>query len=404
MASVVSIVRQNNVRMLNILVAIPGSVPSKDLNEGLLLAAKEGYTECVDCLIKAGADIDTTDNSDQTPFYLAVCNNKIPSALFLLKAGNECDALANNGFAAIHIAVKKNLHECVRTLLENGIKINSRDSQNNTPLILAVANKKYLVVEELLSHPDCDVNAQNSEGWTALHYAAHMAAGVDILLSAGANPNLYNEDGNTPLMLAAIEGFSKVVNKLAKAKCDVNMKDKSDAQKTAMHTIALKGHTECIADLLEAGMDMNMFDNQYRTPLWYALNSGRYSAVQTLLKFSGHIDSFHCPKQAPRSSCPVWLAFNQGALQIIKQFILTGFDKEHIRSCLLNPEEFGLQWNETEKEMWFLYAHQPLSLQQLSRIWIRHHLGHFFYQNLNKLPVPKFLRDFLLMKDIDEIL
>ncbi|CAE1169518.1 unnamed protein product [Acanthosepion pharaonis] len=90
--------------MLNILVAIPGSVPSKDLNEGLLLAAKEGYTECVDCLIKAGADIDTTDNSDQTPFYLAVCNNKIPSALFLLKAGNECDALANNGFAAIHIA------------------------------------------------------------------------------------------------------------------------------------------------------------------------------------------------------------------------------------------------------------------------------------------------------------
>lgn len=97
------------------------------------------------------------------------------------------------------------------------------------------------MVEELLSHPDCDVNAQNSEGWTALHYAAHMAAGVDILLSAGANPNLYNEDGNTPLMLAAIEGFSKVVNKLAKAKCDVNMKDKSDAQKTAMHTIALKG-------------------------------------------------------------------------------------------------------------------------------------------------------------------
>lgn len=403
MASVLSIVKQNNVRMLNILVAIPGSVPSKDLNDGLLLAAKEGYTDCVDCLIKAGADIDTTDNSCQTPFYLAVCNNQIPSALFLLRSGNDCDILAKNGYAAIHIAVKKNHHECVRVLLENGVDINSRDSGNNTPLILAVANKKYLVAEELLSRPGCDVNAQNSDGWTALHYAAHMAAGVDMLLAVGANPNLYNEDGNTPLMLAAIEGFSKVVNNLAKARCDVNLKDKSDAEKTAMHTIALKGHTECIVDLLEAGMNMNMFDNQYRTPLWYALSSGRYSAVQTLLKFSGHIDSFRCPEQAPASSCPVRLAFNRGALQIVKQFILTGFDKGHMRSCLLSPEEFAFEANQAEKEMWFLYAHQPLSLQQLSRIWIRHHLGHFFYQNLDKLPVPKFLRDFLLMKDLDEI-
>ena len=136
-SSVVGIVRQNSVQMLNVFVAIPGSVPSKDLNEGLLLAAKEGYTECIDCLIKAGADIDTTDNSNQTPFYLAVSNNKIPSALFLLKAGNDCDILAKNGFAAIHIAVKKNLHECVQILLENGVNINTRDSQNNTPLILA---------------------------------------------------------------------------------------------------------------------------------------------------------------------------------------------------------------------------------------------------------------------------
>ena len=111
------------------------------------------------------------------------------------------------------------------------------------------------------------------------------------------------------------------------------------------------GHTECIVDLLEAGMDMNMFVSQYRTPLWYALNSGRYLAVQTLLKFSGHIDSFHCPKEAPQSSCPVRLAFHQGATQIVKQFILTGFDREHIRSCLLTPKEFDLDWDEVEKEM-----------------------------------------------------
>ena len=51
-----------------------------------------------------------------------------------------------------------------------------------------------------------DVNHQDDDGWTALHFAAqnrHLKI-VDLLLKSGANPNLTNSHGNSPLFPAVM--------------------------------------------------------------------------------------------------------------------------------------------------------------------------------------------------------
>jgi ankyrin repeat protein len=47
-------------------------------------------------------------------------------------------------------------------------------------------------------------DAQDDNGWTALHFAAqdHHPAIVESLLQRGANPNLLNSHGNGPLWVA----------------------------------------------------------------------------------------------------------------------------------------------------------------------------------------------------------
>ncbi|GAB1605302.1 ankyrin repeat and SOCS box protein 3-like [Argonauta hians] len=400
MVSVASCVRQNNARMLSVLLQVPSNISSSELNPALLLCSEKGYVECLHSLIKAGANIDYQNSAGETALMLAVKENKPDVVRALIEADCECHTLANTGNAAIHIAVHKNLLECFQILLNNGVDINSRDPDHHTPLIISVMKKKYLILEELLSQPTCDVNATDSNGWTALHYAAHKATGVQQLLQAGADPNVYNDSGNTPLMLAAIEGFSKVIHLLTKAKCDVNLKDSSSAQKTAMHIIALKGHTECIEDMLEAGLNMNVYDNEYRTPLWYALNNGRLDAVECLLRYTSHVTSYSCPTDAPLSSCPVKLAFSKGAKKIVKQFILIGFDKDHLRYCLHNCQDIVSDWSEADRDDWLSFIYQPLSLLQISRLWIRHYMGRLFYQHISKLPLPKSFQDFLLFADL----
>lgn len=131
-------------------------------------------------------------------------------------------------------------------LPKNAEFINTPDFMGRTPLMWACYShynspknalendeKRLYYVNKLLSLPRIAIHAVDREGWTALHWAAWsgMPQTVETLLKAGASVDQAENNGFTPLMLAAMRGNVFTVSKLLEMKANIAATNK--AGKTA---------------------------------------------------------------------------------------------------------------------------------------------------------------------------
>jgi ankyrin repeat protein len=90
-------------------------------------------------------------------------------------------------------------------------------------------------------------DAQDDNGWTALHFAAqdHRPAVVEILLQRGANPNLVNSHGNGPLWVALMRSKDdlRIVKLLLAAGANPDQKNASGRSPRDM-AFTIKGGLE----------------------------------------------------------------------------------------------------------------------------------------------------------------
>ena len=145
--------------------------------------------------------------------------------------------------------------ETVRQLLANGTDVNVRDEFGNTPLMWAYLPK---IVKLLLKH-GADINAQTKTGESILHVTAHSQSTqinlLEFLLGNGADPNISNRRGLTPLMIAARNGNSIYIATLLRAGANIEAKDRRG--RTAIHHAALAGMADAIEILSNRGANVN---------------------------------------------------------------------------------------------------------------------------------------------------
>src|SRR6188474_285766 len=126
-----------------------------------------------------------------------------------------------------------------------------------------------------------DVNAPQGDGMTALHWAAmkNDADLTDTLLYAGANVRATTRIGGyTPLILAAREGYSVVMEPLLKSGADAN-------GTTALMLAAQSGSVDAVTRLLDAGADLHAKEPvRGLTAIMFAAASDRAAVVELLAK------------------------------------------------------------------------------------------------------------------------
>ena len=118
-------------------------------------------------------------------------------------------------------------------LLELGVDVNATDGMSNSALTLAEGCKRdgtptRVQLVELLIAKGAEVNHRESDGRTALMYAAENGdtQAVNALLRSGASVNLADNEGETALMKAAASSCTEeTVRALLSAGADLNARD-----------------------------------------------------------------------------------------------------------------------------------------------------------------------------------
>jgi len=105
---------------------------------------------------------------------------------------------------------------------------------------------------------------------------------VKKFLKDGANPNIANENGFTPLLLAVQSGSLPIVKVLVEGKADLEGKHTpSDA--TPVISACLVGHLDILKYLTESGAKLDVRTKNGATPLHYAVSQNHKEVVQFLI-------------------------------------------------------------------------------------------------------------------------
>jgi ankyrin repeat protein/tetratricopeptide (TPR) repeat protein len=225
-------------RVKALLARDPAQLNARDeKNDGatlLHLAVQEGQTNVLEFLLSRGARLDIKDNNNYTPLHWAVMLGFKDIARLLISNGADVNDRGLNRMTPLHDAAYNGHKDIVKMLIANGAKLDARDELGNTPLDLAVEKNQagvlallkplHMAVEkgetrefkDALKKYPFFINARDENGSTPLHLAAAKGNKeiLWMLINQGADINTRDIDGFTPMELAAQKGHTAVVQLL----------------------------------------------------------------------------------------------------------------------------------------------------------------------------------------------
>ena len=168
----------------------------------------------------------------------------------------------------------------------------------------AVRDGEAQKVTDTLNEPGSTVinHRDRTTGETALHIVTKQREPIWIrfLLQKGANPNIADRDGVTPLMIASSFGYFEEVKELLKGGARVDVSN--DAGETPLISAVHRRDTEMMKLLLEHGANPDKADNSGR-------NARDYVAVMNsnnlmIEVFAEHDKKAEEARQAPKTYGP----------------------------------------------------------------------------------------------------
>ena len=380
-----------------------------------------GHNECVRILLAAGAGPPGEEAACGAVYAAAVESGNLEAIRLLIDAGKSVNVPVRGHGSVIQCAARWGYGDIVQLLIDAGAYINGTDNRGTTPLIAAARECRIAMgaIKQLVT-AKCDLNRVDHLGKTALHYCAHKGLGVEVLLKAGATPDVADKEGNTPMHLASIEGFDAIVKLLLEHGANPDVPNVF--QNYPIHYLAMKNHHDAISAIMVAGGDVNALDMNKSSPLLLAVNYHRVAAVKALLQGNCRTDPPDDAEGKPTGGVPVKVALDNKWYGVAKLLILAGCnmapvyewwdvmaaEKEPTPPSFWPAEESSSSEDEdaeldAEAKDWIRdWLHTPHTLKQMTRIYVRRILGQRLHHTSARLPLPPVLVDYVTLKEVHD--
>ncbi len=240
----------------------------------LLVAVQKNHAEIAAYLINHGAKVSVANRKKDTPSLIAVRNGNADLVALLLDNGADPD--------------RATFEKKVDRFITRIHKKKTRPS-----LLIEAASGGHIDTLEVLLKAGAQADIQDDEGVTALFKASeqgHVKA-VALLLAHQADPNIYDNIGRTPLMIASRNGYQNIVETLIAHKADVNAIEKLEPNShrdisiggmTALIYASRGGHAGIAEFLLNNGADRRLSSSSGETALGVAKQNG-FRKIEQLL-------------------------------------------------------------------------------------------------------------------------
>lgn len=189
----------------------------------LIAAAARGDLARVQSLLSARVRVDAQDASGRTALLAAVNGNHVAIAETLMDAGASINAQAANRDTPWLLAGAQGRAGIIAKMIPRGPDLSIRNRFGGNALIPA-CERAHVEAIRLLLTTRIDVNHVNNLGWTCLLEIVILGQGgarhqeaARLVLQAGADPNLADREGVTPLAHARARGQTEVARLIEQA-------------------------------------------------------------------------------------------------------------------------------------------------------------------------------------------
>ncbi len=316
-------------------IATPSEPADEDAGRtALMIAARRGRTAVVQVLLTYGADLHRRDSQGRNALMHAAEAGQNETAQWLAQVGaevgfietallGEVEAVREYLRAGIELhsdqmatalwwAAGRGNTAVVALLAEAGADIDAPLLAGTTALMRAAAQGRLQTVRDLLLR-GADVDAIDHQGATALLYClepalmrrygtAHIVQVVQMLLDGGADANIAAAQGVTPLLCAALLGWTEIVELLLDAGADPNAQTEANAFGASLNALAVAvsiGDVDTVKVLLSRGADPALKEGPKPSPLTLATDHAlacedlpRMREITTLLEATLRTGSF----------------------------------------------------------------------------------------------------------------
>jgi ankyrin repeat protein/serine/threonine protein kinase len=327
----------------------------------LHIAAKMGFKELAQQLIKDGANvaigdvrkrtplhyaatkevaallvlnINARDESGDTSLHLAVHDNRPEIVSFLIANGAKLNVENIEGNTPLHLAIQYNhLHpdfthnrlEIVSFLIDNGAKVNVKNNNGQTPLHIAVFNKRFPTldntqnIEGLLLENGAEINIQDNHKTTPLDIAVDLQLEDTVALLISKHPDVNSEYkyGRTLLHIAVDFKLNDVAKQLIAKGAFVNAKN--NLLQTPLHLATTRGSQDIVELLIAKGARVSVRNVHGQTPLYRAIALGHYDIAALLINNGTDVNNIDVS-----GTTPLHQAAHYGTVEILKLLIAKG--------------------------------------------------------------------------------